>query len=220
MKKFIVVLFCAVALGFATDASAQTFDFSDIKFWIGTGTNQAAFVIDWNDGITPESLVWGYRWNGSATGLQMIQAIDAADSRLSVFYTFGTFVYGIGYDLTGQGGTFTPGTPGPTTENGTAPFSGDHYKEGVYTGFWGYDVGTGNPYDGGSWSASGTGASSRQLTDGAWDGWSFSLDETNFTVPNPKFPTAVLPVPEPSSICLLSLGAAAFVAYRRRVRKP
>lgn len=219
MKK-IHILFCIASLIFETSVSADTFNFSNIQFWIGTGSNQAALVIDWNDGKTPESLAWGYRWNGTATGLQMIQAVDAADPRLNVFYAFGTFVFGIGYDLNGQGGTFTPGTPGDlTTEIGTAPYPEDHYKEGVFTGFWGYDTGVGNPYSGGSWTESGVGSGQRTLTDGSWDGYSFSTDEVSFTIPNPKFPVAASSVPEPSSLLLVSLSLAGFILQKIKRRK-
>jgi len=86
--------------------------FHDIQFWTGTGTNCAGLVIEWS---TPESfgnstvpapiadktLVWGYRFNGTATGTQMLTAILAADPRLYVVVdeTYGTYVDAIGYNL-------------------------------------------------------------------------------------------------------------------------
>jgi len=90
--------------------------FNDIEFWTGSGTNRAALVVAWT---TPESsigstvpapvadksLVWGYRFNGTAAGSQMLKAIVAADPR---FYAveridpvYGTGVYGIGFHLAG-----------------------------------------------------------------------------------------------------------------------
>ncbi len=212
----------AVAVGLcapAGTASAQMLGFNNIQNWTGTGSNEAAMVVDWHDGKTPESLVWGYRWNGTATGLQMIQAIDAAEPRLTFSITFiygGAFIYGIGYDLNNNGGTFTTGTPGyddngNSTETGAASDPGDHYAEGVFSKFWGYEIATGSPYGGGgSWSDAPVGASDRQLADGSWDGWSLSYDETNFSVPLPGFPTAAAAtVPEPSTLLTAGLGLAA-----------
>jgi len=91
---------------------------NDIQFWVGSGTNRAALVVEWS---TPESfgyttvpapiedksLVWGYRFNGTVTGIQMFNAIVAADPRLYsvevVYPTYGTSVYGIGFHLGGGG---------------------------------------------------------------------------------------------------------------------
>ena len=197
--------------------------FSDIQNWTGTGSNEAAMVIDWFDGKTPVSLVWGYRFNGTATALQMIQAIDAADPRLDVFYAYGGgFVYGIGYDLDNQGGTFTPGMPGfddqgNSTETGSASDPNDHYAEGSFSKFWGLDTSTGSPYGGGgTWTTAGDGADQTPLVNGDWNGWSLSYDETNFTVPDPGFPTPAAAVPEPSGLLAAALGLAAVVFTARR----
>jgi len=88
----------------------------DIQFWTGSGTNRAALVVEWS---TPESfgyttvpapvadrsLVWGYRFNGAATAMQMLKAILAADPRLYVMAdtSQGTYVEAIGYNLAGGG---------------------------------------------------------------------------------------------------------------------
>ena len=69
----------------------------DIQLWTGSGTNRAALVIQWS---VPESLtnstvpvpvadktlVWGYRFNGTATGTQMRDAILAADPKLYLWW--------------------------------------------------------------------------------------------------------------------------------------
>ena len=55
----------------------------EIQYWIGEGTNQCGLVIDWNDGKEPRSLMWGYRWDGEATGQDVVDAIVAEDIRLS-----------------------------------------------------------------------------------------------------------------------------------------
>jgi hypothetical protein len=89
----------------------------DIQIWTGSGTNRAALVIEWS---VPESLtnstvpvpvadktlVWGYRFNGTATGTQMRDAILAADPKLYFVESiseYGAFVDGIGYNLNGNG---------------------------------------------------------------------------------------------------------------------
>jgi hypothetical protein len=89
----------------------------DIQIWTGSGTNRAALIIEWS---VPESLtnstvpvpvadktlVWGYRFNGTATGTQMRDAILAADPKLYFVESiseYGAFVDGIGYNLNGNG---------------------------------------------------------------------------------------------------------------------
>src|SRR5271156_2792806 len=58
----------------------------DIQLWTGSGTNEAALVIEWNAPLifnyttapaplANKTMVWGYRFNGTATGTQMLQAI-------------------------------------------------------------------------------------------------------------------------------------------------
>lgn len=53
-----------------------------IKFWAGEGENKAALVIQWNDDKEKNALVFGYRWDGLATGADMIKAVVAAYPRL------------------------------------------------------------------------------------------------------------------------------------------
>lgn len=134
----------------------------DIQIWTGSGTNRAALVIDWN---TPEvfnyttvpapvankTMVWGYRFNGAATGTQMLQAILAADPKLYVVadITFGTFVEAIGYNLNGTGlagvsdGTvtnyFTNNFLTTATVNVDAAYplkNGDLFWSGYYGPYW------------------------------------------------------------------------------------
>ena len=98
MKKILLacgLIFCSY-LG--TEAQINTFD--DIDFWVGEGENRAALVIRWNDGKKPDGLVWGYRWDGNATGADMLEAIATADPRLTILLqktASGKIVGGIGY---------------------------------------------------------------------------------------------------------------------------
>ena len=75
----------------------------DIEFWVGSGTNQAALLLDWDgESSTDQSLAWGYRWDGTATGEDMLLQILSADARLfaktSAGGPIGIAVYGLGYD--------------------------------------------------------------------------------------------------------------------------
>jgi len=115
MKKTLFVPLALAGLFFASKSQAVSRD--DIRLWAGSGTNRAAMVVEWS---TPESsgyttvpapvadktFVWGYRFNGTATGAQMLAAILAADPRLYVVASEagGTYVEGIGYNLKGDGG--------------------------------------------------------------------------------------------------------------------
>lgn len=193
-------------------ASTANFTFSDIKHWVGKGANQAAIVVQWNDTKTPEAMVWGFRWDGNATGVDMINAIAKADSRFyALTYnsgpSLGVAMGGFGYNIDGKGAvglykdnnTSSPYYPqdGIITTN-TYDFDAynsmdatDHWQSGWKTkGFWGYySRNSAN----GNFSFSGVGASTRQLTNGSWDLWNFSVNFQNsptastFTAAQPDF---------------------------------
>jgi hypothetical protein len=135
----------------------------DIQLWTGSGTNRAALVIQWS---VPESLtnstvpvpvadktlVWGYRFNGTATGTQMRDAILAADPKLYFVESiseYGAFIDGIGYNLNGNGvigiadGSNTNYIVNGLLTNATANVdathalnSGDLYWGGLYGPNW------------------------------------------------------------------------------------
>jgi hypothetical protein len=202
-------------------ADAATFD--DIQFWAGNGANRAALVIDWNDGKEPASLLWGYRWDGAATGLDMFQAVVAADPRLFAHlgeFPWGTAIFGIGYDLNSSGGfavnpnlVFDSG--GLTLDSGAGDAndarvpadSADHYVEGWNNGFWAYYLKSSGSED---WTSAMTGADGRALADGVWDGYSFAA---GFNSSVPSEPLAA--VPEPGMVSLLVLGFLTILCTRR-----
>ncbi len=166
-------------------ANAATFD--DIQFWAGSGTNRAALAIDWKDGKSPQSFLWGYRWNGTATGLDMLQAVVAADSRLFAHlgqFGWGTALFGIGYDqnnsrdfganpaLVFDAGGLVMDTGASNADDARGPAdAADHFVEGWDTGFWAYYV---KDSATNGWGSAMTGADGRILADGAWDGFSFA----------------------------------------------
>jgi hypothetical protein len=221
--------FVALALLAATNsavAGAVT-SFDDVTYWVGSGANRAAMAIDWDgaSGADP-SLVWGYQWDGAASGEDMFRAIVNADPRLfakieSYGGGLGVAVYGFGYDDGDGQFALDDGTTFDTSgisqvlggaDGGLAIDSGDLYREGWFTGFWHYGVSTGNPYDGGTWSSSNWGMTSRVLLDGDWDSWAFDAGFT-FTAfaENPQAATAV---PEPSSLLLAGLGIVGWITAR------
>jgi len=90
---------------------ARSFRMDNIRFWLGSGTNECAIVIDFNDGSAQEcSFAWGYRWNGTAPSVKAIlDEITAKDSRLKMFSRtseYGSFIDAFAYDADGDGGTF------------------------------------------------------------------------------------------------------------------
>ena len=104
----------------ATDPNAgpveATIAFSDILFWVGTGSNEAVMAVNWAD----TALAWGYRWDGTATVADMMNHIAAADPRFS--FTGTGMVSDINYIDTAAGMTtplgITPGNWWGSTNNG------------------------------------------------------------------------------------------------------
>ena len=71
--------------GSSSDPVDATIAFSDILFWVGSGSDSAAFIVNFAQPDT--AFAWGYLFNGSTTAQAMIDAIDAADPR---FWTVGS----------------------------------------------------------------------------------------------------------------------------------
>jgi hypothetical protein len=73
---------------------------------VGTGSDTARLFIQWNDGGTPDPMVWIYRFNppppnDSVTGIDMIYAVAKEDSRFAVlvYITDSTDVDSLGRPL-------------------------------------------------------------------------------------------------------------------------
>jgi len=56
MKKICSVLFVVVLIMSICVSAQAAFTFDDIEYWVGTGSNRAALVIDWHDGKNQQSL--------------------------------------------------------------------------------------------------------------------------------------------------------------------
>ena len=228
-----------------------SFTFDDIQYWVGNGSNKAALVIEWHDGNRPDAMVWGYRWDGEATGHDMIVAIAKADPKLLLLtqytgwmgYTIDGIGYGdnldVRYDLDGAknepknafkfeppitnpllGQTGFPENPagdvaaairqGVQTGVIYHPINaerygypsydydywscsnGIHWQAGWYYGYWSYFVRSSQTSN---FSYSGLGATSRVLTDGCWDAWSWNgnMNTSEGTQPGDVFVAATIP---------------------------
>jgi hypothetical protein len=125
-------VFALATAGFALISTVHAITLDDIQIWTGSGTNRAALVIEWNSPevfnnstvpapIANKTLAWGYRFNGTATGIQMFNAILATDPRLYAVESvdeYGNFVEAIGYNLNGDG--LMAVTDGTNTYNASA----------------------------------------------------------------------------------------------------
>ncbi len=172
-------------------------DFGQIEYWVGDGNNKAALVVKWDDGKGGNTnLVWGYMWDDEkdGTGAAMLRAVAAADPRFYMLVygntQYGAAIGGFGYDLNENGNialmkggvsySLTDGVYNTSTydfDDWTSNDANDHWRSGWYNGYWSYwvtdDVNTAYEY-------SGLGASSRKLSDGSIDGWSYMSDMTTW----------------------------------------
>ncbi len=88
MKNVFTTL-SAFALLASASVQAQTFDASQVQFWVGSGPDSTVLVIDFQDSTEHPSLAWGFLHGTGATAEDMLNAIDAADPGLTVEITSG-----------------------------------------------------------------------------------------------------------------------------------
>ncbi len=236
MKKLMAAL-AALAVITAPGALAQMVEsFDDIECWAGLGSNSSALVLQWNDGNTPVSLAWGYRWDGAATGTDLLTSIagttiirqpgggdiidtlHGADPSLELTierYGWGDAIYSMVY------------SPGGTSRT-QADWNSGYWEYSLFAGNIEYLTWNGSSYDGpftydaaGNalyssvvWWSSQVGSSDRLLVNGSWDAWSFAAGFSSAAVAQPA-PAAA--VPEPSVNALLALSALATVVFVRRM---
>lgn len=106
------------------------FTFDMIESWTGEGANRAALVIQWNNETETTALVFGYRWDGQATGADMMRAVTEANPRLYSLMQYtnvssptdpdgGYTICGIGWDADNDGDiSISDGVDVYTSDNG------------------------------------------------------------------------------------------------------
>ena len=223
MKKSLIVMFGVIFVTIGNLFAQLVADMDDIQFWVGTGSNRSALVIDFhyggNQSATQQSWVWGYRWDGTATGEDMLTAISMADINLTVdtpsfiqdlFYLAGTNLYAQSADYVndfswgyyiagGQSVIYDQNPPYGPVGNFDAPNGGLNLPSSA------------------QWSISTSGSADRSLSDGSWDAWSFgAYDPNTYDHTVPPSDTAYAAIPEPSSGVFLFVASALLL---RRVRR-
>lgn len=187
---------------------SNDFSFDDITFWVGEGENEAALVLQWNDDREQGALVWGYRFDGSATGFDMLKAIASSDPRLYIAGSnsaYGYTVNGIGYDLDNDGDIalmngdsrveVVDGFADTPSSDLTAADADDLWLCGFSTeGYWAYYVDDAGNIPPSGYSTSG--ATGRKLADGSVDGWIYGTG-ISVTWKTPVAASAPVAVPEP-----------------------
>jgi len=219
MKNLIAALLTLPLVGIQAQTTVNSFD--DIQYWTGTGTNRAALILQWNDGKSPTSLAWGYRWNGIAFGMDMLRAVagqtqisdpegnpvgsdSGADDRLSlglVDHGWGIVILSIAYSpndgLVRTRSDWLNGYWEYLIRGGTFEYTD-----------WGasdpslYDVPGSPSYAANAWFSSPVGAADRPLISGSWDVYSFAPGFSTKPVIQPF----AAPLPTPALSCSMVAG--------------
>ena len=210
MKKINTALLALIPTSLQLQALVGSLD--NIDYWVGAGANRAALVVQWNDGLTPVSVAWGYRWDGTATGLDMLRAIagstrvedpagetvgaaSGADGRLNlglVEYSFGLSVLSLEYSPS-AGATRTQSDWYSGYWQYLIRGGNFEYYDWATEGTALYDEAGSNSYESGAWTSSPIGAGDRPLIDGAWDAYAFAAEFITEPLVQPL--AATLPVP-------------------------
>lgn len=180
---------------------------------VGSGANTSICVFDF--GAT--EYAFGYRYDGTKTGKDMLDALNGSFGVTVAYSTWGTPTT-ISYN--GHAITSAPidaeytGSPFYYLSGGTTV--NDWFAPPIVTNYAG--GGTAGP----TWGFADTGLASRYLANGSWDGWvqgSYDTNWTGYSTP----PNGPAPIPEPTALALLALGTALLATRagaRRRQRAP
>ena len=101
--KILSTIFLSLQM-IALNSTAQiTFEEVDCEAWIGAGSNETMFVVDFDsDSVgTDSTFAWGIRFESdSVSGMEIMDLIDQSDPDFS--YTGGTFLDNISYTANNQ----------------------------------------------------------------------------------------------------------------------
>jgi len=176
-------------------------DFTDILFWTGSGTNQSALVLyfddpTYGDGKSPAAVAWGYRWNGNQTAADMLLSLagqitvsgsppsppppqPGSDPRLAVALTYfanqsatGYFINSLRYNQIGLPSPWQQSER--VIDNSVLPPESGFVEIAFYSGL--SAAGNGWP-NAGSFGLVSTGISDTPLVDGSWYGFVEALYE-------------------------------------------
>ena len=228
MKKQFTAL-CALTLLVAGHLQAQTLvaGFNNLAFWTGTGSNQAALVLNFDAGGGSRiSVAWGYRWDGPAVMQDMIFALagtitgssqapapkSGSDSRLAVdvgyFEGYGFFVNSLTFDARGLGGIWP---------NSQLRIEDDYLATATYPAvYWRPGNGTWNaePFD----FSTDDGIPTLALQNGSWFGMAQSKGEATLSFSTPYAAPASTPGPIPvPNTSVQRDGTGAAVAFQSTV---
>jgi len=219
MKKWIAALLALPLSCLQAQTLVNSFD--NIQYWVGSGQKRAALVLQWNDGLTPVSVAWGYRWDGEATGIDMLRAIaggtsiedpagdpvalgSGADERLRlglVQYSFGLSVLSIIYSPS-DGATRTQSDWFSGYWQYLIRGGNFEYYDWDTGGTALYNVAGSNVYNSAAWTSAPVGGGERPLIDGSWDAYSFAPE---FAVQSVQQPVAAK-LPVPAAACVMDQG--------------
>lgn len=77
--------------------TAKSYDFSRVKFWIGEGSDSAMLVVSFNQSGKDSAYCWGVRFNGTLTGIELLDKVDQADRNFA-WKSDGGFLDSISYN--------------------------------------------------------------------------------------------------------------------------
>jgi hypothetical protein len=180
-----IVVAMSVVLTLASAGYGLSFDDVQVEYWTGEGANSAMMIVDF--GQDAANYAFGYRWNGEAYSYDMISSICDAGLLDAAFTDWGAGAYTV-------------------DSISYASFVADSNWTDSFLGYWG-------SADGVAWTPHDVGISSRLLQNGDWDGWSVEDPRISWTPLHP--PVAPLQTPEPTTIALMAVSAAALFRRRR-----
>ncbi|MES2464518.1 MAG: PEP-CTERM sorting domain-containing protein [Armatimonadota bacterium] len=196
-RRFVASAFSAALVVFASQSLAFGQITPRIETTIGSGSSISYFVLDFLSGPTPQSYAFAYRYDGTKTGGDMLDALALGSAGTAKPLTF-TFT-----DYGGELKRFPDG------------FSYDGKsltRPSNFSSYWSYW----NSTNGVTWTEAQVGLDTRVLTNGAWDGWSYALNGVTVAPRTPLVATAA--APEPGTLTLFAAAAisGAGVIVRRR----